>query len=477
MNKMLKKFMEFAIGNGIVILLSVISIPLLTTLVGPLQNGKADKFVTYSQLIVLLVTMGIDQAFIRYYNEEKEEDRGSLLRKSISYPIIIAILVGLLCTVLYIPISRTLVQEDSLVIAALFGLNIIISVLSNFALINIRMKQMAKTYALVSASNKIAYIVALVGLYGVFSGSYKTAIYTIVIANLTMLIFGVLIGRKEWFGRGNNSKTDKKTLTKYGFPFIFSMGLTWIFQSAAIMTMDILLKGDYADYQIGLYGGAMKIINILTTIQGIFTTFWIPIAYERYANAPEDTKFFSKINEIVSFFMLCFATGLMLFKDVVIMFLGSGYKEAKFIFPFLVMMPIMYTISETTFLGINFKKQTKKHITISAIAAVFNVVGNIILVPYFGARGAAISTGLAYIVFFVVRTYYGNKYYKIDINYKGLAISVLAVYGYAILSSIYSYNNIILIAGLITFAVLFIAYRGLISQIIKMVLSKKKKAI
>ena len=476
MNGLVKKFFEFAIGNGIVIILGIVTTFIGTRLIQPLESGKTDTFISYSGLIVLLVTMGIDQAFIRYYNDEKEENRGSLLRKSLVYPVGLSILIILVCLLLYKTMSMILVKEENLFISVMFGINILISVINNFALINIRMKQQAKLYSLVSASNKIGYVAALLGFYGIFGDNYRTLIYTIVGANLIMLIFALIVGRKEWFGRGNKAQTQTKTLRKYGMPFIFSMGLTWIFQSAAILSMNLLIKNsNEAAYQVGVYGGAMKIVAILNTIQGVFTTFWIPIAYERYAKAPEDTKFFSKISEIVSFFMLCFAAGLMLLKDVVINFLGRGYVDAKFIFPFLVMMPIMYTISETTFLGINFKKQTKKHITISGIAAAFNVIGNIILVPYLGARGAAISTGLAYIVFFAVRTYYGNKYYKIDIKYSRFIPSLLAVYGYAILSSIYSYNNIILVTGLLTFAILFISYRELISQIIKMAISKIKK--
>ena len=77
MNGLVKKFFEFAIGNGIVIILGIVTTFIGTRLIQPLESGKTDTFISYSGLIVLLVTMGIDQAFIRYYNDEKEENRGS----------------------------------------------------------------------------------------------------------------------------------------------------------------------------------------------------------------------------------------------------------------------------------------------------------------------------------------------------------------------------------------------------------------
>ena len=393
MNKLFKKFLEFALGNGIVIILSLISSAIVTRLIGPGEKGKADLFVTYTSLLVLVLTMGIDQAFIRYYNDEKAGNRGGLLKRSVKLPIILSTAIAAICIVFYKPLSNYMVNEISLLLIILFGLNIIISIISNFAVINIRMKQKAKTYSLVSASNKLSYIGVLYLFYYKHNDNYITVVMTTVFANLIMLIFAVLIEYKDWFKINKKIKlnTSITDLRRYGTPFILSMGLTWIFQSADKISLQHLSTEE----QIGLYGGAMTIVQILNAVQGVFTTFWTPVAYERYSTNPEDTKFFTKINELVSFSMLILASGLMVFKDIIVLFLGSDYREARYIFPFLVLMPIMYTISETTVLGVNFKKQTKNHIYIAVASAGTNIIGNVLLVPSLGARGAAISTGLA----------------------------------------------------------------------------------
>ncbi|HHU66208.1 oligosaccharide flippase family protein [Streptococcus sp.] len=470
---LVKKFLEYAFGNGIVVILSLLSSGIVTRLISPGEKGKADLFVTYTSLLVLVLTMGIDQAFIRYYNDEKEENRGGLLRRSVKLPIILSIVISVICIVFYKPLSNYMVKETSLLLILLFGLNIIVSIAGNFAIINIRMKQKAKTYSLASASNKLSYILLLFLIYSKFNDNYITVVMTTVMGNLVMLIFAVLVENKDWFKvkRGINLNTTVTDLRRYGTPFIFSMGLTWIFQSADRISLQHLSTEE----QIGLYGGAMTIVQILNTVQGIFTTFWTPVAYEKYSTNPEDTKFFSKMNEIVSFAMLILASGLMVFKDVIVMFLGSEYREARYIFPFLVLMPIMYTISETTVLGINFKKQTKNHIYIAVASAGTNIIGNILLVPSLGARGAAISTGLAYVVFYVMRTYLGNKYYKIDTNNKKFFISVAAVYILAIFSSIYKFNTIILAVALGTFAVILLMYRSLLGEIFTSIKTKIKR--
>ncbi|WP_300384203.1 oligosaccharide flippase family protein [Clostridium sp.] len=480
MNGLFKKFIEYAMGNGIVVILGVISTPIVYRLIGPVERGKADLFVTYTSLLVLLLTMGIDQAFIRYYNDEDKNSRGQLLRKSVKMPILLSLILGILCIIFNNVLSRLIVNEadlalkESLILSSLFALNIIISIISNFAIINIRMKQKAKNYSLVGVSNKISYLIFLFIFFSRFNENYITLVFTTVFANLIMLIVGILFEKNDWFNisKKGNLKTTTKDLTKYGAPFIFSMGLTWIFQSVDRLSIQRFSTSE----QVGLYSGAMSIVAILNTIQGIFTTFWTPVAYERYSNNPCDTKFFSKINEIVSFVMLLIATLLIGGKDLLsIMFLGDKYKGSEFIFPFLVLMPIMYTISETTVLGVNFKKKTKAHIFIALASAISNIVGNFILVPKYGAKGAAISTGLAYVIFFITRSYFGNKYYKININYKKLFISVLSVYILAIYSSVYKFNLVIFILTTLVVLIILYLYKNLISETYELIKIKLKK--
>lgn len=470
MNNLIKKFLEYAFGNGIVVILSLLSSGIVTRLMSTGEKGKADLFVTYTSLLVLILTMGIDQAFIRYYNDEKVENRGGLLRRAVKFPIILSIITSVICIVFYNPLSNYMVKETSLLLIILFGLNIIVSITGNFAIINIRMKQKAKTYSLASASNKLSYILLLFLFYNRFNDNYITIVTTTVMGNLVMLIFAVIVEYKDWFKSNDGIKlnTTVDDLRRYGMPFIFSMGLTWVFQSADRISLQHLSTEE----QIGIYGGAMTIVQILNTVQGIFTTFWTPVAYEKYSINPEDTKFFSKMNEIVSFSMLILASGLMVFKDLIVLFLGSEYREARYIFPFLVLMPIMYTISETTVLGINFKKQTKNHTYIAIASAGANIIGNIILVPSLGAKGAAISTGLAYVIFYIMRTYLGNKYYAIEMNNKKFFISVVAVYILAIFSSVYKFNVIILAVSLMTFAVILLMYKNLIGEIFILIKTK-----
>ena len=465
MGVLFRKFMEFAMGNGIVLIIGLISSPIITRIILPEEYGKASMFSTVTSLIIVVMTLGMDQAYTRFYNDEKEENRGRLLRKSIKLPLILNLILGVVLIILYKPISNIIIKEVSFALVVLMLVHSTFSIVSRFALLNIRMKQKGKMYSSLTILNKVVYLISIIIIFMIFRNSYMTIVLATIIGNLAMSLVAMFYDRRDWFDlkKGELLNIKTKELFIYGRPFVFSMAIIWIFQSIDKISLRI-----FSGYeQIGLYAGAMTIVALLNTFQGAFTTFWAPVAYEKYAKEPEDKEFFININEIVTLIMLIISIVLIALKDVVIKFLGNDYAGAEFIFPFLVLMPIMYTISETTVMGINFGKNTKDHIYVAIISAIANVIGNLILVPKYGAKGAAISTGLAYIIFFIARTYYANKYYKVKYTLYKFWICIAAVYILAGYSSIYKFNSIILYLTIGSLGIVLVMYRNIFVDIIK----------
>jgi O-antigen/teichoic acid export membrane protein len=123
----------------------------------------------------------------------------------------------------------------------------------------------------------------------------------------------------------------------------------------------------------------------------------------------------------------------------------------------------MYTLSEVTVGGINYRNKTYWHLAIAVIAAVVNYALNMLLVPNLGAKGAAISTGLSYIVFFYSRTYISNYLFPIRINSFKLHGSVLVFIALGLVNTFFP--NGIWTYGLtaIAIAALAILYRSELS--------------
>jgi O-antigen/teichoic acid export membrane protein len=146
-------------------------------------------------------------------------------------------------------------------------------------------------------------------------------------------------------------------------------------------------------------------------------------------------------------------------------FLGIEYRNAASIFVFLLFIPIFYTISETTTLGIMFSKRTIFNLYVSIISVVTNVIGNYLLIPYLGAKGAALSTAISYLLFFIARTLFSRKlWYKFKLNKYLINILLLGFLVALIELKMPKYTEIILIGLIVIVNYYFLVSVGLIAR-------------
>lgn len=457
---MLKKFLEFASGNFIALFLGLISSPIITRLIMPEEMGKFSLFNTITSVLFLFVMCGMDQAYVRYYNAENEVGKIDILKDCIGVSCAVGSFVSIIIMAFYPFVSDYIVGTRSFLVCLLLVLNIFSSILQRFALLEVRMSMQAKFYSVLNIWHKSSYIMLVFGFYSFLKNNSYVLMIATVGSNIACWIVCVMKSKQIWLrilGCFKFSRSVKKLLV-YGFPFVFSNTINWIFEY-----MDRISIRHYCGFsEIGLYSAASTIVALLTACQLAFSSFWVPVAYEKYENDVNCNSFFVRVNRIVSYCMIMIAVAMVAFKDLIIILLGPEYKNAMFIFPFLTFMPIMYTISETTVMGINFKKKTHMHIYVATASAVVNLLGNTILVPLYGARGAAISTGLSYVVFFVVRTVISRKLYKVDYKMKSMWISLLLLFFLTIYSSFNSFNTTILLIAFVDFILITVMYKDVV---------------
>lgn len=474
-NKLFKNFIEFGIGNLIVLITGFISSPIITRLILPEEFGKFSMFNTLTSLFLFILMLGLDQSYIRFFYEEDEELRGKLLVRVVNLSMIVNIILSLILVILYKPLSKMIIGKYSILLIFVIIIHNTFNIINKFSVLVVRMQQKGKSYSFLQVLGRVSYILFIVATFKFFKEDYRTLVFSSVLSNIVVAVLALIIERRQWFGFSNKGeiKTSMREMIKFGMPLILSMSITWILQS--IDKFFISLYNGYLE--LGIYSSAFTIVALISSVQESFITFWVPVANEKYKENPENTEFFSKINSIVSMIMLLIGVGIITFKDIIVILLGSKYREAVFIFPALVLMPIMYTISETTVIGINFKKKTKYHIVTSLIAAVTNIIGNMILVPVLGAKGAAISTGVSYIIFFIVRTVISQRVYYVNYNLKRLYLSVSTLIILAIYSSFNSTNMISITLSCISLIVILLLYKFIILDLINLLKKRKSEVI
>lgn len=460
--ELIKKFMQFALGNVIILLIGFITTPIITHLVSPEELGKYSLFNTVGNLCVLLCMMGIDQAFIRYYYEENETGRVKLSKIFMVFCVLNTLAISVVFFMLKTQIAKSLFGIDSYVPAIVLSVFVLFNILYNIVLLQLRIQQRLNMYNFLHTLQKAGYLIfsivgSCAGVFGLISA--------VILSYGIVSLMGFLLERKIWFSKNSKQvklKHNIRELLIFGFPIFFSSIIAWVFQA----TDKIMIKAFAGFSELGIYSSAAELIIILNAVQSAFATFWIPVAYEHFIKEPNDTCFFTTVNQIISFLMFVLAIILISSKEILGVLLGDSYQNAAYVFPSLVFMPIMYTISETTVLGINFKKKTIYHIWISIISATSNIILNVLLIPFFGAKGAAMATGLAYFIHWGGRTFFSYKCLKINYGIKKFLVAFMFMYVFAVYAS-FADKNIIFIA-FVVLLLLCLLYRNVIVKALMM---------
>ena len=447
------------IGGGTVInmLLGLLTEPIITRLVDPKDNGKYSIFNMYSSIAVMVLCIGLDQALVRYYYEKDTDDyKRSLLSKCVLIPIICCLAVSGI--VMFLSLSGIVKFKFDPLIMGILCIFTLFQLIYRFSLLLVRLEYKSKLYSLLNIIHKLMYLGAVFPLIFLFKHDHVMAlVISTTIASFVCLFTSVAANKKLWrlSKKGEDScQTTKKELMRYGYPYILSMGLATLFSAIDKISLDIYRT----DSEVGVYTSAMTLVNVFAIIQTTFNTLWQPMSVEHYTKDPEDKSFYQKGNQLITIVMFFIGLSLILFKDIFVYLLGSKYREAAMILPFLCFNPIMYTISETTVNGLVFKKKSMMQIVVSAGACATNIIGNIILVPRLGCKGAAISTGISYIVFFTLRTVLSNRYFYVDFKLGRFYILTFAAVLFSFYNTFFKFGILTVVGYVACVALLVVLY-------------------
>lgn len=457
-NNFLKHFATIGVGTFLSMLLGFFSTPVITRMVDPNEYGQFSLFTMYSSIMVMIICAGLDQALVRYYYDyDSIEYKRFLFSRCIILPVIVCVLVS----VVMIAMTSLNIVSFEFSSNVLVGLCIysFFQLIFRFSQLIVRLEYKSKLYSALNIISKAVYVIVAVGLLMCVEGrNQNVLIIAIIVATIVPVIVSVIAQSNYWDFRNIKKKQEYqlsiKELIKYGYPFIFSMGLMTLFQ--AVDKISLQTMRSYTE--VGIYASTNTLVGIFAIVQTTFNALWTPLSVEHYAKNPNDVSFYQKGNRIITLVMFCMGLTLILCKDVFALLLGEKYRQAAYILPMLIFNPIMYTVSETTVGGIVFMKKSSAHIIITLTSCITNIIGNMILVPRLGCQGAAISTGISYIVFFTMRTTIANKYFYIDFKLKSFyVITILAVL-YALYNSFFAFNIFTIVGYVICIVVVIVLY-------------------
>ncbi len=419
---MIKLFAKYSLGSILSAFISLFSTPIITALIIPEELGKASMYTLAFNLILQVVMLGTDQSYVRdFYKHSDVKGKRALFANCLVPSLVCSVIAFFIMYLFRTSISNLMLGKSSDLIVVLLGLSVFLGVFERFVMLLLRLEKRAFLFSFLRFfSAGINFLI--IYLYATHvNKDFYSIVYGNILAIIITVLLAILVTRSEW--RLQTVCWSKiRPLIRYGLPFVPAFLATWIFEG-----VDKIVLRDFSNFEeLGLFSAAFKFVAILNILQLAFTTFWAPMAMELYeSDSNAARQKFKNVFSIATALLFIGGLGLITSTDIIMLLFDKQYDKSAQIMPFLLFIPIMYTLSEVTVGGINFKNKTYWHLIIAIASGVINSILCYILIPKYGAKGASISTGLSYILFFSLRTLISIRYYPFEINKVKLICSIL----------------------------------------------------
>lgn len=421
LKRLSKDSIIYGIGNAIEFAAGLILLPILTKIFTPEDYGVIDTVVTIISFLSLIIFLGLNSATQRFYFKETDSKKNSnTISTAFWFLVFFSITTVGILSFFSEQISALLFETTrytNLIIVALLSIPFLL--LTTFFKDVLRLKFKPLRFGFISITQLVVRVVFVLifvtlfkmGLAGNFLGILVGALFTSAIA-----LFFI---RKEIVFAFSLGKIKK--LLAFGVPLAFAGIAYWVISlSDRFLILKMLNLGD-----LGIYAVGNKIASVLLLFVTAVHLAWSPFIYE--TNEKQDIKpIITKTITYSLLFFLFIGVGITVFSNEAIKLLTTDeYLSAIYVIPTLVFGVVLLGVSGIISTGLSIVQKTSAITKAAIIAAGIKILLTMILIPHYGILGAAIATFLSYLALSLLYFYFGNKYFKIQLEYKRIILLLI----------------------------------------------------
>jgi len=399
------------------------------------EYGTISLIFTYIVLFNVILSLGMETSFFRFYNKEK--NKKNVLNTAAISIIISSILFASLFSIFKFNISDFIGISSSYLSIVVWIL--VVDVLTVIPFAYLRLKGSAFKYSTVKIINILVYfslnIFLLIYLkdmandYKILQSIYieNFEVAYIFIANLIASIVSLLLLAPFYFEI--NYKANIKLLKRmlaYGFPILIS-GLAFsINETFDRILLDFLLPASIAKTEIGIYAACYKLAIFMTLFSTAYKLAIEPFFFSE-AHKKSSKQSYALVLEtfviIGSSILVLVVVSLDILK---VIFIGDPeYWQAMYIVPIILLANFCLGIYQNLSVWYKVTDMTKFAAYISSFGAIITLLLNIILIPKYSYLGSAIATLLAYSTMAFLSYFIGKRHYPVPYNTSKMLFYVL----------------------------------------------------
>lgn len=421
-------------------LLNYLLVPFYTILVfNKSEYGQITELYAYVAILLVILTYGMETAFFRFANKEKE---GIKVYNTALSSILITSLIFLALVIVFLKdISKLIQYSGHHEYILLIALIVVIDAFTALPFALLRFKDDAKRFSIIrilsvsiNISFNILFLVALPKWFPEETGKMyfyqeTNKIVFVFIANLIGSFSTViLLWRELKVFRFNINKALLRSLLSYGLP-VLVIGFAGMVNEVSdkILLKYFLSDPSTAVEQIGVYGANYKLAILMMLFIQMFRFAAEPFFFAEAKKIDAKKTYGIVMNWFVIFTWFIFL-GVSLYLDVFKYFIGPSFWAGLSIVPIILAAKLFLGIFYNLSVWYKLTNKTLYGAIIAIFGSLVTIVLNIVLIPKYGYIGSAWANFACYFSMMVISWYWGRKIYKVNYNLKKiLSYSAFAI--------------------------------------------------
>ena len=394
--------------------LVLLLMPVYTRLLSTAEFGTADLITQTANLLLPLAAVGICDGIFRF-TLDSGADKGKILSTGMAVLLFgSAVICGLTQGLRFFD---TLGEYVWLIVLYVVAANIHLA-FANY----IRAEGKNALFAIQGIINTALTIGLNILFLIVFDMGSRGYVLSVVIADISMCV--ILFFVAKLYRVISVKKLDAgvaREMLKFSIPYIPTT-VMWLITSVS----DRYIVTAYRSVEEnGLYAVAYKLPTMVSLVSGVFIDAW---HFSSVTDADENEKaeFFGTVyDNFMGVMFMCgtfIIAGAQIFTRILV---SNAYFESWRYVPLLVIATSFSAL--VSFMGsVYFLKKKSAISMLTAMAgAVTNIILNFILIPVYGAMGAAAATLACYVLVYVIRAVNTRKYVRFNLHTVRVIINAL----------------------------------------------------
>lgn len=421
LKKIIKDMGVIGLSKILISVSGIILLPVLTRFLGAYGYGLWTNSKATIGVVLPILLLGLHSAVIRFFPSKDKESRG---KDFFSIMLLVSFITIIFSTVLFIypkPLANFFFEGEEFIVK-IVALIIFVWCLDTLFIRSFQAFREMKKYATVRVLTTYSEIGLAIFL--VIKGYGVVGALLAVLSVRTMLLVILTFVFSKRFGIHTPNISNLKNIREYldyGIPMIPSNLSYWAISTSDRFVISYFLGITY----VGYYSPGYIVGKTIPFMMGGTALFVLQPALADIfddGNVQEVKKILNLSIKYTFIVAIPFFFGILLFHEEITALLSTDEiaRQGSYIAIYTALTGLVYILVRTFEVILNLVKKTKIIGGAKTISAIFNIAANIILIPYIGILGAAITTFLAYAIIAVIYILMTRKYIPLKLDLVGI---------------------------------------------------------